>query len=112
MGLFSQNCFTRFDFTKEKRYTISPISRQVLDSLSQRVVITVYLQGDLTGGMKRLQHATNDMLSDLQAYSHRKIQFEFIEFNLRYAVRDIDTRDVNWFKLVIILILSFNIHET
>ncbi len=79
IAVLSGITFTRFDFTKEKRYTISQISRNVLDSLSEPVKVTVYLQGDLSGGMKRLQHATNDMLNDLQAYSHRKLQFEFVD---------------------------------
>jgi ABC-2 type transport system permease protein len=79
VAILSGITFTRFDFTKEKRYTISPISRNVLDSLAEPIKVTVYLQGDLTGGMKRLQRATNDMLTDLQAYSHRKLQFEFID---------------------------------
>src|ERR1700754_1470293 len=37
--------FTRFDFTAEKRYTISPISRQIVEGLQQPVKVTVYLQG-------------------------------------------------------------------
>ncbi|TSJ42680.1 gliding motility-associated ABC transporter substrate-binding protein GldG [Mucilaginibacter corticis] len=79
VGVFTNFAFTRIDFTKEGRYTISPISRKILDSLPAPIKVTVYLQGDLTGGMKRLQRATNDMLSDLQAYSHHKLQFEFID---------------------------------
>jgi ABC-2 type transport system permease protein len=79
IGALSNITFTRFDFTKEKRYTLSPISRNIMDSLRQQVKVTVYLQGNLTGGMKRLQRATNDMLNDLQAYSHHKLQFEFID---------------------------------
>jgi ABC-2 type transport system permease protein len=71
--------FTRFDFTAEKRYTISPISLNLLDSLPNPVKVTVYLQGDLTGGMKRLQRATSDMLIDLRSYSHNKIEIEFID---------------------------------
>ena len=70
--------FTRIDFTKEKLYTISPISRNILDSLPQPVKVTVYLQGDLTQGMKRLQRATSDMLIDLRSYSHGKLQIEYI----------------------------------
>jgi ABC-2 type transport system permease protein len=78
VGILSSLTFTRFDFTAEKRYTISPISRQIMDKLPKRVKVVVYLQGDnLPGGFKRLQTATRDMLSDLQAYSHGKIQFEF-----------------------------------
>ena len=71
--------FTRFDFTKEKRYTISPISRQIMGSLTEPVKITVYLKGeDFPGGFKRLQHATRDMLIDLQAYSHGNLQFQLV----------------------------------
>ena len=51
-----------------------------MDSLKAPVRITVYLQGDsFPGGMKRLQRAAKDMLSDLQAYSHRKLEFVFVD---------------------------------
>jgi ABC-2 type transport system permease protein len=80
LSLGSQKAFTRFDFTKEKRFTISPISRAVLDSLPADVNVTVYLHGDgFPGGIKRLQTATKDMLSDLQAYSHNKLSFVFVD---------------------------------
>jgi ABC-2 type transport system permease protein len=80
IALISNIAFTRFDFTTEKRYTISPISKQIMDSLQQPVKVTVYLQGNnFPAGFKRLQGATRDMLSDLQAYSHRKLQFEFVD---------------------------------
>jgi len=80
LGIFSTWAFTRFDFTTEKRFTISPVSRSVMDSLPNTVNVTVYLQGEnFPGGMKRLQTSVKDMLSDLQAYSHRKLQFEFTD---------------------------------
>lgn len=80
IGVISQTAFTRFDFTKEKRFTVSPISRGILDSLRQPVKVTVYLQGDnFPAGFKRLQRATKDMLNDLEAYSHHKLQFEFVD---------------------------------
>ena len=79
LGLISTLTFTRFDFTKEKRYTLSPISRQIMNSVAQPLKVTVYLQGDnFQPWMKRLQHATRDMLGDLQAYSHDNIQYEFV----------------------------------
>lgn len=80
VGLLSQYVFTRFDFTTEKRFTISPISRKIIGSLPKPVKITVYLQGSgLPAGMKRLQSATRDMISDLKAYSYGNIQFEFVD---------------------------------
>jgi ABC-2 type transport system permease protein len=75
-GLF----FTRFDFTKEKRYTLTQISKSLMDTMPKPVKVTVYLQGsDMPAGFKRLQSATRDMLSDLQAYSRRKLQFSFVD---------------------------------
>jgi len=79
IGLGSNHVFTRFDFTKEKRYTLSPVSRGIMDSLQKPVKVTVYLEGDFPGGMKRLQRATKDMLNDLQAYSHGNLQFDFTD---------------------------------
>jgi ABC-2 type transport system permease protein len=80
LGIISSFTFTRIDFTKEKRFTISKISSNIMDSLKSPVKVTVYLQGDnFSAGMKRLQRATRDMLSDLQAYSHGRLQFGFID---------------------------------
>jgi ABC-2 type transport system permease protein len=80
LTIMSDKLFTRFDFTTEKRFTISPVSRKVMDGLPQTVNVTVYLQGDnFPGGMKRLQTSVKDMLADLQAYSHSKLQYDFID---------------------------------
>lgn len=80
LGSISSLTFTRFDFTKEKRYTISPVSRQILSSLNRPLKVTVYLKGDnFQPWMKRLQRATRDMLNDLQTYSHSELQFEFVD---------------------------------
>ncbi|RYE16985.1 MAG: gliding motility-associated ABC transporter substrate-binding protein GldG [Sphingobacteriales bacterium] len=78
--LLSQFAFTRFDFTKEKRYTVSAISHTIMDSLAAPVKVTVYLQGDnFPAGFKRLQQATKDMLNDLGSCGHGKLQFEFVD---------------------------------
>jgi len=80
VGFISALTFTRFDFTKEKRYTISPISRQIMGSLRKPLKVTVYLKGEsFQPWMKRLQRATGDMLSDLQAYTHGNLQYEFVD---------------------------------
>ncbi|HEX3384951.1 MAG TPA: gliding motility-associated ABC transporter substrate-binding protein GldG, partial [Mucilaginibacter sp.] len=80
VAVVSEFAFTRFDFTKEKRFTISKTSRNILDSLHNKVTVTVYLEGDgLPGGMKRLRAAVKDMLSDLRSYSHSKLEYVFID---------------------------------
>lgn len=80
LGVLSNITFTRFDFTKEKRFTVSPITRSIMSNIKDPVRIVVYLKGDnFSAELKRLQRATRDMLLDLQAYSHDKIQFELVD---------------------------------
>ncbi len=70
--------FTRFDFTAEKRYTLSPITKNILAGLQDQVQITVYLEGDFPAGFKRLRNATNDLLRDFDSYAVGKLQFDFV----------------------------------
>ena len=80
LGCISALTFTRFDFTKEKRYTISPVSRQIMGSLDQPLKVTVYLKGDnFQPWMKHLQRATLDMLGDLQAYTHGQMEYGSVD---------------------------------
>lgn len=70
--------FTRFDFTREKRYTLSPITKNLLNNLKENIQITVYLEGDFPAGFKRLHHSTRDLLSDFKAYSNGHLRFDFV----------------------------------
>ena len=80
LAIISSLSFTRFDFTKEKRYTISAVSRSIMDSLKAPVNVTVYLKGDnFPANLRKLQRATTDMLNDLQAYSHGRLHFEYVD---------------------------------
>ncbi|MEO5909388.1 MAG: gliding motility-associated ABC transporter substrate-binding protein GldG [Pelobium sp.] len=79
LNVLSQFSFTRFDFTKEKRFTISDNSVQILQDLKEPVKVTVYLQGEFPSGFKRLRNATKDLLSDYKAYAGGNIIYEFID---------------------------------
>ena len=49
-----------------------------MGSLQKPLKVTIYLKGDnFQPWMKRLQRGTSDMLSDLQAYTHGNLQYEF-----------------------------------
>lgn len=78
LNLLSQITFTRIDFTKEKRYTISPVSVQILNQLKEPVKITVFLEGEFPSGFKRLRNATKDLLNDYKAYAGNNLVFDFI----------------------------------
>jgi ABC-2 type transport system permease protein len=80
VAIISSLAFTRFDFTKEKRFTVSNISRGILDSLPKNVKVTVYLEGNnFPAAFKRLRSATKDILNDLEAYGHHRLQFDFVD---------------------------------
>jgi ABC-2 type transport system permease protein len=79
VNILSSNLFTRFDFTSEKRYTLSPITRNILNNLEEKVQVTIYLEGDnFPAGFKRLRSSTFDVLSDFEAYSNDKLDFDFV----------------------------------
>lgn len=79
VNILSSNLFTRFDFTSEKRFTLSPITRNILNNLEEKVQVTIYLEGDnFPAGFKRLRSSTFDVLSDFEAYSNDKLDFDFV----------------------------------
>ena len=79
VNFLSSYVFTRFDFTSEKRYTLSPITRNILNNLEEKVQVTVYLEGDnFPAGFRRLRSSTFDVLSDFEAYSNGKLDFDFV----------------------------------
>ena len=69
--------FTRFDLTSEKRYTLSPTTKETLNYLNDYVYFKVYLEGDFPAGFKKLRRETKEMLDEFRAYS-KYIDYEFI----------------------------------
>ena len=69
--------FTRFDLTSEKRYTLSPTTKEILNKLDDYVYFKVYLEGDFPAGFKKLRRETKEMLDEFRAYS-KYIDYEFI----------------------------------
>lgn len=78
INILSSFFFTRFDFTKEKRYTLSGITKEMLGNMKGNMQISVYLEGDFPPGFKRLRNATKDLLIDLRAYSGSNLHYDFI----------------------------------
>lgn len=73
--------FTRFDLTSEKRYSLSPATKDILKKIDDIVYFKVYLEGDFPAGFKRLRNSTKEMLDEFRAYN-KNIQYEFINPSL------------------------------
>lgn len=69
--------FHRFDLTKDKRYTLSQTSLQIVKQVKNPLSIKIYMQGDLPADFRRLQQETKQLLEEFQAYNSN-IVFEFV----------------------------------
>lgn len=72
----------RFDFTKDKRYSLSDYTVDLMQSIADNdipVKINVYLNGHLNSGFQRLRSAVSDLLSDLNRYADYNIEIAYIE---------------------------------
>lgn len=78
LNFLGQMIYTRFDLTKEKRYTISDASKALLKKNTESIYIKVYLDGNLPSGFLRLKNSTKDILQEFKSYSKAKIQIDFI----------------------------------
>ena len=68
----------RIDLTKEKRYTVSAATSELLDQLTSPLEVTVFLKGEFPSGFRKLQMATNELLSLFKQQNPAKIQYDFL----------------------------------
>ncbi len=70
--------FSRFDLTSDKRYTLSPATKEMLGKLDDIVYFKIYLDGNLPAGFDRLKTATKEILDEMRVYSNGNIEYQFI----------------------------------
>ena len=72
----SSNVFYRFDFTKDKRYSIADVSKNIVDKVDRPLQVEVYLAGQLPPAFQKLKEETRFLLEEFSAYnSSIKINF-------------------------------------
>jgi ABC-2 type transport system permease protein len=77
LNVLSQYFYTRFDFTKEKRYTLHPKTKENLQKVNKPITITVFLDGEIPSAFKRLRNATQDLLNDYKALANTQVTVVF-----------------------------------
>jgi ABC-2 type transport system permease protein len=77
LNVLASQFFFRWDLTEDKRYSISPASKKLLNNLDDVVYVEVYLEGDFPAGFKRLQGAIKEKLDEFRIYSGQNIQYKF-----------------------------------
>ncbi|MDR1527179.1 MAG: gliding motility-associated ABC transporter substrate-binding protein GldG [Dysgonamonadaceae bacterium] len=69
----------RFDWTKDKRYTIRPETKTLLKALDSPLEIELYLTGPFNPGFTRLQKSTAHLLDDFGKLSSQKIRYRWVD---------------------------------
>ena len=59
----------RLDLTSDKRYTLMPVTKQILEENRKPVYVRVYLTGELPAGFKRLEKSVKETLDEFRVYN-------------------------------------------
>ncbi len=79
VNIIASEYFARFDFTSDKRFTITEASRKLLSQVKDPILVEVYLEGDFPAGFDRLKRAIKEKLDDFAAYSDGRVQYKFTD---------------------------------
>lgn len=99
MNIAASYFYTRFDFTKDKRFTLHPKSKAVLAKAHHQITITVFLDGELPAAFRRLQRSATDLLNDYKANSSVKIKVVFTDPISGLAQQEQDTVLNNLYRI-------------
>lgn len=80
-NLTAAHFYQRIDLTREKRYTLSKATKELLRNLDDVVYAKIYLEGDFPAGFKRLRNSARDLLDEFKAYSRKEVEYVFINPN-------------------------------
>lgn len=77
INYLATSVYKRFDLTQDKRYTLSEVSKNIIQKIDNNLLVNVYLEGDFPAEFKRLQIETRQFLEEFQA-ENSNIRFRFI----------------------------------
>lgn len=69
---------TRIDLTKEKRYTLSKATKNIVKQLDSDLEVDVFLRGDFPAGFRKLANTTEEFLQLLKDQNGSKIHYRFV----------------------------------
>ncbi|MFZ1459680.1 MAG: GldG family protein, partial [Ignavibacteria bacterium] len=78
INIISKRVFTRVDLTKNKSYTLSPISKDVVSNLDDKLLVKAYFSNNLPPPYNNLRRQVQDLLDDYRSYSGGNMNYEFL----------------------------------
>ncbi len=69
----------RADLTHEKKYTLSPATRNLLQHLKEPLEVEVFMKGDYPSGYKKLAKSVEEFLQQCRELSNGNLDFKFTD---------------------------------
>jgi ABC-2 type transport system permease protein len=89
--------FFRVDLTEDKRYSVAPVTKNILKNLDEKVYVEVFLAGDLDPDYDRLRKSVEEKLQEFKIYSKKGLEFRFFDPN---SIEDKKVRENFYSQLV------------
>lgn len=70
--------FFRIDLTSDNRYSISPLTKELMRNINEPLSITLYLDGELNPGFQRLKKSTIELVDELDVFAGKSIDFQTV----------------------------------
>lgn len=88
--VLSGQYFFRIDLTAEKRYSLSHVSKQLVENIEKPIDITLYLDGELPAGFRKLQKSIVQKIDDYNAWASQRINLIIVD---PYQISDVKRRE-------------------
>ncbi|OIP82401.1 MAG: gliding motility-associated ABC transporter substrate-binding protein GldG [Porphyromonadaceae bacterium CG2_30_38_12] len=94
--LLSWFFFFRLDLTSDKRYSIAPQTKSLMQQATAKLHFTLYLDGELNPGFQRLKKSSIELIDELHVYAGQDIELQIT--NPAHA-ESADARERNFAQL-------------
>ncbi|MBL8007815.1 MAG: GldG family protein [Ignavibacteria bacterium] len=78
INVISKRVFTRIDLTKNKTYTLSKVSRDIVSNLDDKLLVKAYFSNNLPPPYNNLRRQVQDLLDEYRSYSNGNMNYEFL----------------------------------
>src|SRR5262245_20884818 len=79
INILAAHFFFRIDLTEDNRYSLSPAGQELMANVKDKLIIKIYLAGDLDPDYERLRKAVEEKVEELKLYSKEDIEVSFID---------------------------------
>ena len=77
VNVISTKFFSRLDLTRNKSFTLSTVSKDMVKNLNDKLVVKAYISDNLPSPYNNLRREIMDLLNDYKSYSNGNLTYEF-----------------------------------